>query len=104
MTKSELESLLERAEARDTSALIDFVDWPEFLAMIRERSLVPKSVEGFTLDHGRQTWEDDVLLHLSAKKLSSGIDPFEFTASLFEDGGNAGSRPEAFDHSCYRMS
>ncbi|WP_304073390.1 hypothetical protein [Maricaulis maris] len=84
MTKSELESLLERAEARDTSALIDFVDWPEFLAMIRERSLVPRSVEGFTLDHGRQTWEDDVLLHLSAKKLSSGIDPFEFTASYLK--------------------
>lgn len=82
MTKSEMEARLERAKAHDTSALIDFDDWPEILAMIRQRSLVPKSVEGFTLNEGRQNWEADILLHLSAKDLKSGLDPFEFTATF----------------------
>lgn len=84
MNTRELEALLERAKESDTSALIDFDDWPEFLAMLREQSLAPKSVEGFTLKDGRQDWQDDVLLHLSDKDLTSGKEPFEFTASFLK--------------------
>lgn len=84
MNSCELAVLLERASKRDTSALIDFDDWPDFLAMIRDRALLPKSVEGFMLSDGRQDWQGDVLLHLSAKELESGVDPFELIASFLK--------------------